>query len=243
MAKRRINAPGIETNEIDRSNYEETVDNSTIGTATLVLGFADKGEDYSVKWINTLNTFARNYGLPTNEAEKYLYNAVFEVLQNNGVCYIAKLPYKNDSYGKYVYTTYKIDARAQDISGTCLSCVSDADSSLTSYAELHNAELSSEPDGLMDYDEYDKLLLKQQKVDPNTLKIVDITRGQYQKDTFGNQILGIMPVVVTPANALFYQEMIGIKTNDNLQDYSPISFMRNSYRLASGGNEFVEDIK
>lgn len=54
---RRINAPGIEVNEIDRSRYNQTVDNSTVGTASLVLGFADKGDDYNVKWINTMTTF------------------------------------------------------------------------------------------------------------------------------------------------------------------------------------------
>ena len=97
MAKRRLEAPGIDANEIDRSRYDETVDNSTIGTATFALGFADRGEDYTVRWINTLNSFNRYYGTPKTEAEKYLYNTVYEVLQNNGVCYVAKLPYENDS--------------------------------------------------------------------------------------------------------------------------------------------------
>lgn len=95
MAKRRLEAPGIDVNEIDRSRYDETVDNSTIGTATFALGFADRGEDYTVRWINTLNSFNRYYGTPKTEAEKYLYNTVYEVLQNNGVCYVAKLPYRN----------------------------------------------------------------------------------------------------------------------------------------------------
>jgi len=94
---RRINAPGIELNEIDRSKYDETVDNSTVGTATMVLGFGDKGDDYTVKWINTMNTFIKNYGTPTNEAEKYFYNSVSEIIDRGGVCYAAKLPYYNDS--------------------------------------------------------------------------------------------------------------------------------------------------
>jgi hypothetical protein len=106
---RRINAPGIEVNEIDRSSYEETVDNSTIGTTTLVLGFADKGEDYTVRWVNTMNTFIKTYGNPTNEAERYFYNSVYEILDRGGVCYAAKLPYFNDSLDNFTYTSYTID--------------------------------------------------------------------------------------------------------------------------------------
>ena len=113
---RRINAPGIEVNEIDRSSYEETVDNSTIGTTTLVFGFADKGEDYTVRWVNTMNTFIKTYGNPTNEAERYFYNSVYEILDGGGVCYAAKLPYFNDSLDNFTYTSYAIDPIATEIS-------------------------------------------------------------------------------------------------------------------------------
>ena len=112
---RRINAPGIEVNEIDRSGYDETVDNSVIGTTTLVLGFADKGEEYNVKWMNSMNTFLRTYGTPKTEAEKYLYNTVYEVLDRGGTCYTAKLPYDNDSLEKYVFTSYSIDSAAREL--------------------------------------------------------------------------------------------------------------------------------
>ena len=112
---RRINAPGIEVNEIDRSSYEETVDNSTIGTATLVLGFADKGDDYNVKWINTMNTFIKTYGNPTTDAERYFYNSVYEILDEGGVCYAAKLPYFNYSMDNFVYTSYSISPFATGI--------------------------------------------------------------------------------------------------------------------------------
>lgn len=109
---RRINAPGIEVNEIDRSSYNETVDNSTIGTATLVMGFADRGDDYNVKWINSLNTFNQVYGTPKTDAEKYFYNSVYEVLNNGGVCYTSKLPYYNESLDNFTYTSYTISPSA-----------------------------------------------------------------------------------------------------------------------------------
>ena len=109
---RRINAPGIEVNEIDRSSYNETVDNSTIGTATLVMGFADRGDDYNVKWINSLNTFNQVYGTPKTDAEKYFYNSVYEILNNGGVCYTSKLPYYNESLDNFTYTSYTISPSA-----------------------------------------------------------------------------------------------------------------------------------
>ena len=105
---RRINAPGIEVNEIDRSQYDQAADNSTIGTATLALGFADKGEDYTVRWVNTMNTFVQNYGKPKTEAERYLYNAAYETVSRGGICYVAKLPYHNNAFEKFVYTSYEV---------------------------------------------------------------------------------------------------------------------------------------
>lgn len=63
MSSRTINAPGIEINEIDRSAYDD-VDNSMVGTLAMVLGFADKGDDYDVKWINSQSKLDQVYGVP-----------------------------------------------------------------------------------------------------------------------------------------------------------------------------------
>lgn len=81
----------------------------------------------------------------------------------------------------------------------------------------------------MSFDDYDQYLTKQDKVYPNKIVIVDITRGQYESDTFGNEVFGIMPVIVTPTNALFYQEFI-TKTDDKLSNYNIISGFRNINR-------------
>ncbi len=123
---RRINAPGTEVNEIDRSGYNQAVDNSTVGTTSLVLGFADKGDEYNVKWMNTMTTFVQTYGTPQTEAEKYFYNAVYEALSRNGVCYAAKLPYYNNSNEKYIYTSYTINdvlTPISSVAGVIGSCV------------------------------------------------------------------------------------------------------------------------
>lgn len=82
----------------------------------------------------------------------------------------------------------------------------------------------------MSFENYDKFLIKQLRVPQNKIYIVDQTRGKYEQDTFGNEIVGIMPVIVTPANALFYQDVIS-KRDELLSDYNVVSKIRNSYRL------------
>lgn len=458
---RRINAPGIEVNEVDRSQYEETVDNSTVGTATLVLGFADKGDDYSMRWVNTLNTFQRTYGTPKTEAERYFYNTVAEVLDGGGTCYAAKLPYYNDSLDRFVYTSFTVSPSAQylltkdnvanrpfvtlkpkfglpvdasirnllffphtvkpyddsvldlqnnkefdektfsvkaaddlfeyvsgrlnleerysklaEIDKTALMKVfgqlfefdvdfdkgrfarnmmttnviddilgfdgrdfditstgkrflnterwnhywnegqpqiyighvkriqdalraefgeavtsdgivsefekdmtaddyiayyndlvsvvggmgidglkislptwfdesaryvdmTNLDDSLTSYATV-TPDGSPSSDETMTYDNYDRLIVKETRVPLNKVYVVDRTRGKYGQDEFGNEVVGIVPVLVSPANALFYQEQIQ-KRDSLLSVYNVVSKVRNSYRK-SGGTAFSESV-
>lgn len=106
---RRIKAPGIEINEIDRSAYSDASDNSKIGTAALIYGFADKGDDYDVKRVYTMEQFTNTYGTPSTEAERYFYNAAYEVMDQGGVLYTSKLPYDNTVLDMVSYTQYKID--------------------------------------------------------------------------------------------------------------------------------------
>lgn len=105
---RRIQAPGIEINEIDKSAYNDQFDESLIDTTSLVCGFADKGQDYEAQYINSMNQFVDVYGTPTNEAERYFYYGAKEVLDNRGQLICAKLPYDNDVLDKISYTTYGI---------------------------------------------------------------------------------------------------------------------------------------
>lgn len=107
---RRIQAPGVEINEFDRSQYGNKPDYGLPNApAMLVTGFADKGPDYVLQWINSPATLVKTYGYPTNEAEKYFYNAQLEILGRGGYCITAKLPYFNKSKDKYVYSGYTVD--------------------------------------------------------------------------------------------------------------------------------------
>jgi hypothetical protein len=79
-----------------------------VGTLGLVLGFADQGEDYEVKWINSMGSFEKAYGTPSNEAERYLYNSVREIIDSGGIATVGKLPYDNHVLDKFAYTEYQI---------------------------------------------------------------------------------------------------------------------------------------
>lgn len=110
MALRTIEAPGLQVNEIDRSQYNQNTDNSLPNSPTcFIAGFADKGENYTIHSIPTREEFEEMYGYPQNEAERYFYNGSLEVLTNGGKLLVAKLPYDNNSKDMYSYVDYKID--------------------------------------------------------------------------------------------------------------------------------------
>ena len=69
---RTIDAPGVEIREIDRSDYTQ----SLVGTKVLVPGFASKGEDLALTWINSKATLDDTYGKPTTEYESYFYKCL-----------------------------------------------------------------------------------------------------------------------------------------------------------------------
>lgn len=110
---RKIQAPGIEKNEIDRSQYDSKnkVDYSLPNSPTvLVTGFASEGEDLTIQWMNSKATLDDSYGTPTTEFEKYFYNGITEVLNRGATCLAARLPYSNDSYRKYNYVEYNVQS-------------------------------------------------------------------------------------------------------------------------------------
>jgi len=106
---RIIQAPGLEVNEIDRSAYGNEQDNSIVDTTVFLMGFADMGQDYATRQIGSMAQFASVYGYPTNEAERYFYNAAREVMDRGGNLRCTKLPYDNATMNKFAFTTYEVD--------------------------------------------------------------------------------------------------------------------------------------
>lgn len=109
MTSRSIEAPGIESREIDRSQEQKPDYSLPNAPACLVTGVASKGEDYTLQWINSKATLDETYGYPTNEPETWFYNAICEILDRGGTAIAAKLPYDNDALQKYAWRQWSVD--------------------------------------------------------------------------------------------------------------------------------------
>ena len=231
-SSRNINAPGIDLREIDRSNY--TTQNNSLPNAPAVFmtGFADKGENYAVKWVNSIASLESIYGKPTTEFETLFHNACIEVINRGGICLASKLPYDNDESKTYTYCDYSVDSKvhiiSDDYAGTTISTLySHLDSNLTSCIEISATSQS----GKISLDEFDDLKVGNSKSLLRTqsgngiIRVVDISKSRLQKADFNcvsswttsgiqwtNECLGIFPVIVTPANALYWQYL---HLNDN----------------------------
>ena len=134
---RSIQSPGIEIHEIDRSQYDRE-DYSLVGTTSLICGFADKGPDYTINWINTVQYLQEVYGVPSTEEERYFYNACVEILQKGGILLGAKLPYENRAKNSYACVEYSLASDLSSIAAdTVLATIQDeVDPTLSTYIEI-----------------------------------------------------------------------------------------------------------
>ena len=309
MSSRKIQNPGVEINEIDRSQYGKIDYSLPNAPTSLIYGFADKGEDLALTWINSKQTLDDTYSKPTNEYESYFYNAAYEILNKGGTCIAAKLPYQNEASGMYNYVEFQmseiqslvneissimspsvyysineIKTEVMNIAKTLWNSSDDIeninniveyfqtayqqlsgnipniptleilsaylcnfiynsyvnskyislyfnDNNLTSYIELTYSR-----DGKDSIENLDKYLTNSHKVNKRTVRIYDMTRIQYSKLQVydgcvssyeidedhnisgynSNDCLGIVPVIVTPANALFFQNVLNFKLFENV---------------------------
>lgn len=237
---RTITSPGIQVNEIDRSQYTNKIDYSISRSPNIfVCGFADSGENYSVQWINSQQTLNDTYGSPKNEPERYFYNACLEILNKSSTVLAAKLPYFNASKDRYTYTEFKIENNLSSIDDdTILSSLFNVDTSIQSYLTI-----SSNPDnsGKISLSEFDKFITGEKQADLNTIKIVNLKQNQYNSITanciqttvsalglgnesnlpiYTNDCLGYVPVIISPYQALYLQNVLSDLDFDTLNNLS-----------------------
>lgn len=101
-----LGSPGIEVREIDNS-LRVDVDPSTV---YFVPGFASQGPVEEVHSIGSMSDFENIYGVPTNDAERYLYHTVKSLIDNSGdstTVYVSRLPYGMNS-GDTVSSAYTL---------------------------------------------------------------------------------------------------------------------------------------
>jgi len=237
MIYRKFNAPNVEYNEIDRSQYGMINDGAAVGTMTFFTGFADKGDDYDAKYSRSLPDFVNTYGYPTNEAERYFYNAAKEVFSRGGRVITSKIPYDNESKDKFSFTVYQAKNGGElsiIAEQSFLSGIASLDESITSYIEFESVDKTNfstvleetfgEVDSthLMTMEQYDDLLVGNARPAENKLFIVDISRNKYSVDPNlldlsaweTRNYLGYVPVVVSPLNALYFQNLLSVAEDE-----------------------------
>jgi len=86
---RTIESPGVEIKERDLS----LTANLPVGTNIFVQGFAAQGPTDELLNVTSVSEFEQIYGLPTNAAERYLYQTCSQVLQSPGNLLVTRFPY------------------------------------------------------------------------------------------------------------------------------------------------------
>lgn len=245
MSIRTILAPGIQINEIDKSQYSPAM----TGSNCYVMGFTDRGEPYVPMEFTSRTAWSNYYGTPDNEAERYAYAAACEVLNQNGRLYFARLPYDNAAFEKVACFKYSVRT-GKTISAEFgpdgqPTTSSDADGSsrmnATPFWEILKVdetvdqaaaiEPQSSGPALYDLSAIDEYRTDEAKVPNNTFLIADIsfnTYGKIPEDTRKNdrrEMIGIMPVVTTAANAMHAQSLISV-ANENVIGYETVGTIK-----------------
>lgn len=223
---RVITAPGVEIKEIDKSQYSPAM----TGTNCYVVGFTDKGEAYQPMEFTTRAAWVSYYGEPDNEAEKYFYNACTEVLNQNGRLYCARLPYDNIAFDKMVGFKYNVSGPLALSSISILyndynyySDISAVDNTIDQVAQITGSAYPT----MYELSAIDDYRTGEAKVPANTFLIADKTCATYKKipedmrKGKNRELLGIVPVITTAANALYAQKLINVD-NTNAKYYESI---------------------
>ena len=222
MSIRTIQAPGVEIKEIDKSAYSP----SMTGTRCFVMGYSNKGEPYQPMEFTSRSSFENYYGTPDNEAERYFHTAAMEVINQNGVLYTARIPYDNESKDVMTGIEYELNISPSDKLYEILPNITTSDITISSYGLITPLSTPVITKELSAIDEY---RTKESKVTNRHFMIFDKTCATLNKivedDRKGDEreLIGLVPVVTTAANALYTQKLIGEVALSNIHDYEVIA--------------------
>jgi hypothetical protein len=109
MSIRIRQSPGVEIRERPASLNITGFGDTTV----LVIGFASKGEVYNPVYCTSVEDFIVYFGSPETEPEVYLFQTVRDVILEQGVALVMRLPYDNTMEDNYKYyeliTTYDLE--------------------------------------------------------------------------------------------------------------------------------------
>jgi len=197
---RSITMPGVEIRERDLSQYNPAL----AGTTSLVMGFADKGEDKLPLEFTSRNSWLTYYGIPTNEAERYFYYASMEAINQGGKLITAKVPYDNSSSDIYFKSVY--DVATQTANAGTLSAITTEDSTLSA-SNIITINTAVESVATTALDDYRTGTVKPTS---GTFDIIDITRQKLTKDasTEEKEVIGTFAVVTAATNGMAVQNIL-----------------------------------
>lgn len=219
--------------EIDKSQYSPTMEN----TACFVMGFANRGEAYQPQEFTSRTAWLNYYGEPDTEAERYFYAAACEVLNQSGRLYCARLPYDNVSFEKVAAFKYTVDTHnssgysiadtSSDV-GRAFNAVYREDDSVDVVAKIVPAKAAT----VYDLSAIDEYRTDEARVPANTFLIADVAFNCYNRipedaarKEDDRELIGIMPVVTTAANAMLAQGLISAR-NVEACNYETIGAIR-----------------
>lgn len=214
---RTIQHPDVEIREIDQSQVAPSI----AGTTSLIAGFSDRGEENEPFEFTSRNAFLNYFGQPTNEAEYYFYHAANEILQQSGGLIAARLPYNNDSKGKFVTQTFKLSSTVIDIDDTSLSGSELESEGLSGFVKIEKQNDECE---LKSLSEIDKLRTGTYVTSgcavlgDDEFIIVNKLRDTLKKTSNGKEVGGIFTAIVTPWNAIANQSMAGTANTSSPYD-------------------------
>ena len=223
MSIRTILAPGVQINEIDKSQYSPAM----TGSNCYVMGFTSKGEPYQPMEFTSRTAWTNYYGTPDNEAERYAYSAACEVLNQGGRLYFARLPYDNPAFEKVACFKWNVKPGKVLSSVGPFNEIYNVDDTVNDVAAIEPTEKPV----VYDLSAIDEFRTGEATVGNNTFVIADIafnTYGRIPEDKRKNEkreMVGIMPVITTAANALYAQKLIDV-ANENVLGFETIGQVR-----------------
>ena len=231
-----LTAPGVTWNETDLSLYSTGYGPTT----AYIMGFTEKGEAYKPMTFTSRTAWTNYYGYPRTEAERYAYAAVTECLDQGGRLVFARLPYDNPSYKRVAAFKYSVvsknnkiscivgeDGVVDQVKSTPFYEIKAADPTVEDVAVINPADRPS----LIDLDLVDAYRTGESKPPADTFVIADVSFNQYGKiseDKRKNEkceLVGIMPVVTTAANAMLAQSLIDVEPQ-NVVGYEAVGMIR-----------------
>lgn len=240
-------APGVFTNEIDLSSYENRP--PTRSPVCLMFGFAPKGAILESKYMRSVTEIQSEFGLPETSLEKYFYNAGVRTVLGGGTALMVRLPYDNAQANSIKYVRYAVGNpihrkfvyekgeqteswyRKLDNEGIdTLNRMHELDSNMNGYSRITLASKTIES---MPLDKFEDVCLDASELEDDSIYIFDVKKQQLGTNPVitepKTQYIGVVPVIVTTTTALYVQEKIENNSeNDKLFNLLSMKVERNS---------------